>query len=134
MSAATLVQSAPPAAGLDVLLSCEGETTVLAFRGEADIATLPVVVDALARVIADRDGNVVVDLAQTDFMDTAALRAVLRARHVLHGSERQLTLRSPSRIAGRLLAVLGLSQLVSPAPATNPMTSSPSKSKNRKER
>lgn len=134
MSAATLVQSAPPAVGLDVLMSAEGATTVIVLRGEADIATLPVVVDALARVIADQDGDVVVDLAQTDFIDTAALRAVLRARHVLHGGERQLTLRSPSRIAARLLAVFGLSQLVSPAPAPRLMTSSPSKSRNRKER
>ena len=133
MSAATLVQSAPPAAGLRVLLSAEGAATVLALRGEADIATLPVVVDALAHVIADQDGDVVVDLAQTDFMDTAALRAVLRARQVLHGGERQLTFRSPSRIAGRLLAVFGLSQLVSPAPAPKAMTSPPSKSNNLKE-
>lgn len=134
MSAATFVQSAPPAAGLHVLMSAEGATTVLALRGEADIATVPVVVDTLARVISDQDGDVVVDLAQTDFMDTAALRAVLRAREELHGGERQLTLRSPSRIAARLLAVFGLSQLVGPARAPKLMTSSPSKSRNRKER
>ena len=130
MSTATLVQSSPPAAGLDVLMSAEGATTVLALRGEVDIATLPVVVDALARVIADQHGDIVVDLAHTDFIDTAALRAVLRARDELQGGERQLTLRSPSRIAGRLLAVFGLSQLVTPAPAPNPMISSPSKSEN----
>jgi anti-anti-sigma factor len=134
MSAATLVQSAPSVAGLHVLMSAEGATTVVALRGEADIATLPVVVDALARVIADQDGDVVVDLAQTDFIDTAALRAVLRAREVLHGGERQLTLRSPSGFAVRLLAVFGLSQLVSPAPAPKPMTGSPSEVQNRKER
>ena len=116
MSAATLVQSAPPAVGLDVVMFTEGATTIVALRGEADIATLPVVVDALARVIADRDGDVVVDLAQTDFMDTAALRAVLVAREELHAGERQLTLRSPSRIAVRLLGVFGLSHLVRPAP------------------
>lgn len=132
MSATTLVQSAPPATGLDVLMSVEGATTVLSLRGEADIATVPAVIDALARVISDHDGDVVVDLAQTDFMDTAALRAVLRARQELQGGERQLTLRSPSRIAGRLLAVFGLCQLVRPAP--NTMTSSSSKSKNPKER
>ena len=134
MSAAALVQSAPPAAGLDVLMSAEGAITVVALRGEADVATVPVVVDALARVISDQDGDVVVDLAQTDFMDTAALRAVLRAREELHGGERQLTLRSPSRIAGRLLAVFGLSQLVRPGPAPNPTTSSSSKLNNQKER
>lgn len=118
MSVATLVQSAPPAAGLHVLISAEGATTVVAVRGEADISTLSVVVDALARVIADQEGDVVVDLAQTDFIDTATLRAMLRAREVLLDGERQLTLRSPSSIAGRLLALFGLSHLVEPAPRT----------------
>ena len=117
MSVATLVQPTPQVVGLDVFLHAEGGSTVVVLRGEADIFTQPVVVDALARVIAERDGNVVVDLAQTAFIDTAALRAVLRAREVLAGGGRQLTLRSPSRIAGRLLAVFGLSHLVSPAPA-----------------
>ena len=117
MSVTTLVQPTPPVVDLDVLLYDEGGSTLVVLRGEADICTLPVVVDALARVIAERDGNVVVDLAQTKFIDTAALRAVLRARQVLAGGERQLTLRSPSRIAGRLLSVFGLSHLVSPAGA-----------------
>ena len=116
MQPATLVPPSPPLIGLDVLLSAEGPATVVALRGEADVATLPAIVDALAGVIADRDGNVIVDLAQTSFMDTAALRAVLKAREVLDGGKRELTLRSPSRIAGRLLAVFELSHLVSPAP------------------
>lgn len=116
MHLATLVPTSPPLNGLDVLLSAEGPATVVALRGEADVATLPAIVDALAGVIADRDGNVIVDLAQTAFIDTAALRVVLRAREMLHGGERELTLRSPSRIAGRLLTVFELTHLVSPAP------------------
>ena len=117
MSVAALLQSSPPAAGLDIILSAEDDPTVVVLRGEADIATLPLVVDALAGVIVERRGNVVVDLAQIQFIDTAALRAVLQAREVLDGGDRQLTFRSPSRIAGRLLAVFGLSHLVSAAPA-----------------
>jgi anti-anti-sigma factor len=116
MNLATLVPPGPPVTGLDVLLSAEDGATVVALRGEADIATLPAIVDALARVIADRDGNIIVDLAQTAFIDTAALRVVLRAREALDGSERELTLRSPSGIAGRLLTVFELTHLVSPAP------------------
>lgn len=119
MSIATLAQPAAPfAAGLDVSVSAEGATTVLAVRGEADVATLPALVGAFARIIADGAGDVVVDLAQLEFMDTATIRAVVRARAVLAGDGRQLTLRSPSRIARRILAVFGLTQLVSPvAPA-----------------
>lgn len=103
-----------PVAGLAATVFAEGAGTVVVLRGEADRATLQVVVDALSDVIADRAGDVVVDLAQMEFIDTAALRAVLRARETLESDGRQLTLRSPSRIAGRLLGVFGLCHLVNP--------------------
>lgn len=113
MPIGTLSQSIP--LGLDVSVFIEGSTTVVVLRGEADIATLPVVVEVLAGVIADHDGDVIVDLEQTAFIDTGALRAVLRARQILRGGGRELTLRSPSQIAGRLLEVFGLSFLVTSA-------------------
>ena len=114
MSLATLVHSTRPVGGLDVSVSAADGATVLALRGEADIATLPVVVAALACIVADHEGDVVVDLAQTEFIDTATLRALLRAREVLDSDGRQLALRSPSKIVGRVLAVFGLSDLVGP--------------------
>jgi len=117
MSVTTLVQPTPPVVGLDVSLYAEGGSTLVVLRGEADIYTVPVVVDALARVISDREGNVVVDLAEADFIDVAALRAVLRAGQILAGGERRLELRSPSRVADRLLSVFGLSHLVGQAAA-----------------
>ena len=112
--ATTAPPAAPFAAGLEVSVSAEGATTVVALRGEADVATLPALVGAFARLIADGGGDVVVDLAHVEFMDTATIRAVVRARAVLVGDGRQLTVRSPSRIAGRVLAVFGLTQLVTP--------------------
>ena len=104
-----------PGVGLAATVFADGAVTVVALRGEADRATLHVVRDALADVISDREGDVVVDLAQTEFMDTAALRTVLRARETLVGTGRQLTLRSPSRSAGRLLGIFGLGHLTSPS-------------------
>jgi len=95
----------------------ERGVTVVALRGEADIATVSLLVDALAGVIAGNDRDLIVDLAQTAFLDTAALRAVLRARQDLRRRGRQLTLRSPSRVPLRLLAAFGLSYLVPPAAA-----------------
>jgi anti-anti-sigma factor len=113
-------QGPPPPArpGLAATVFADGAVTVLALQGEADGATLQIVRDALADVIADRDGDVVVDLAQMEFMDSAALRAVLRARETLEGTGRQLTLRSPSRSAGRLLGVFGLGHLAGPPSST----------------
>lgn len=115
MSVATQVPASSRFAGLVATVSTESDVTVVALRGEADSATLHVVVDALSAVITDGAGDIVVDLSQTEFIDTAALRAVLRARESLGDSGRHLTLRSPSRIAGRLLGVFGLSHLVPPS-------------------
>jgi len=114
MSVAMQVPPPPSVAGLAATVSTDGEVTVVALRGEADRATLHIVRDALADVIADGVGDVVVDLAQTEFMDTAALRTVLSARETLEGAGRHLTLRSPSRSAGRLLGVFGLGHLADP--------------------
>lgn len=117
MPLATHVPSLSVAVGLDVSVRREHATTVMALRGEADVATLPVLVQALTRIAADGEGNVVVDLSQLEFMDTATIRAVLGARAVLAGNGRELTLRSPSRISERVLGVFGLTHLVGP-PAT----------------
>ena len=118
MSVATQVPHTTPAMGLSAAVCDEGSVTVVALQGEADPATLHVVVEALSDVITDRDSDVVVDLAQVEFIDTAALRAVLRAREQLEGIGRHLTLRSPSRIAGRLLGVFGLDHLADPQLST----------------
>ena len=118
MSVATQVPHTTTAMGLTATVVADGAVTVVAFRGEADRATLHVVRDALAAVIADGQGDVVVDLAQTEFMDSAALRAVLTARENLADSGRRLTLRSPSRSAARLLGVFGLGHLAGPQLST----------------
>ena len=118
MSVATQVPNTIPAMGLAATVFDEGAVTVVALRGEADRATLQVLVDALSTVIADRAGDVVVDLAEAEFMDTAALRSVLDARVTLEGLGRHLSLRSPSRSAGRLLAILGLGHLAGPHVST----------------
>ena len=99
-------------AGLTATVFREGAVTVVALQGEADRATLHVAVDSLSDVITHGDGDVVVDLAQMEFIDSAALRALLRARETLEGSGRHLTLRSPSRITARLLGVFGLDHMV----------------------
>ncbi len=120
MTLTGLVQLSRPAPGLVVSVSAEGAATVIALRGEADSATLPIVVDMFARVAADHRGPVVVDLAQTEFIDTATVRVLGRAWQFLGHRGRQLTLRSPSTPAVRVLAFFGLSHLVEPGQAARP--------------
>ncbi len=102
-----------PVGGLGVSVAAEGEGTVVCLRRDADICTLPAIVRVLAEVTANRTGNVVVDLSETEFIDTAALRSVLRARATLASEGRDLQLRAPSRTTRRALALFGLSGIVS---------------------
>jgi anti-anti-sigma factor len=115
----TLTEIAQPtvdAAALVASVSADGTAAVITLRGEADVFTLPVVIDALVRVIADSDGPVIVDLAQTEFIDTCTVRALARASLDLDRRGRTLTLRRPSKIALRVLMLLGHSHLIECGP------------------
>ena len=100
--------------GLVASVSDEGGAAVVALRCEADLFTLPVVVDVLAGVIADHDGPIIIDLAHTEFLGTSTGRALAAEWQVLHDHGRTLALRSPSRLAARVLGLLGLSGLIEP--------------------
>lgn len=104
------------AAGLVVSTSAVGANTVIAVRGEADFATLPVLTFVLNRVVADHVGAVIVDLTQTEFIDSAIVRAIAEAGKALGQRGRQLTLRSPSRLA---VLMLGLSGFPEAEPAAD---------------
>ena len=105
-------------AALVASVSADGGTAVIALRGEADLATLRVVVDVLARVIADTNGPVTVDLAHIEFIDTGTARALARAREFLNDRGRTLTVRAPSSLAVRVLTLLGLTDLIEPGSVT----------------
>lgn len=87
---------------------------VVAIVGDADVFNLSFVVDSLSRAITDCDGPVVVDLARTEFIDAGTLRALGRASLFLESLGRTLTVRSPSKLALRVLALLDLDHLVEP--------------------
>ena len=101
-----------PLATLAASESAEGRATVVELRGEGDLSTLPVIVGALVRAISDHDGPVIVDLAGLTFVDTGAVRAFGRAWKFLDDRGRTLVLRSPSRLALRIITLLGISHLV----------------------
>jgi len=89
-----------------------GTGTVVVLRGDVDFSTAPVLSEALSRVILLRSGDVAVDLAQLEFIDTAGVRVLTACRHMLERDGRRMTLRSPSRLAARILRVFALSDLV----------------------
>lgn len=118
MTLTELAQPTLSAAVFDASVSEERGAVVVAFRGEADLFTLPVVVGVLTSVIADHDGPVIVDLAHTAFIDTGTIRAIARAWKFLDDRDRRLTVRSPSRVAIRMLGLFGLTPLIEPDRAT----------------
>jgi anti-anti-sigma factor len=100
-----------------VVVRTEGTRTIVVIGGEADISTRPVLSDALSRVIATLLGDVVIDLTETDFIDSAIGRTLADAQRMLDRQGRQVTFRSPSRLAARLLDLFGLTALIETAGA-----------------
>jgi anti-anti-sigma factor len=90
----------------------EGTRTVVVLRGEADYSTRPGLADVLSRVIALRTGDVVIDLSETEFIDTATVRALAVCKELLARHDRKLTFRSPSRLSAKLLHLFGLTELI----------------------
>lgn len=88
--------------------------TVVRLDGEHDIATLPLLTDTLTRAISADDTDLVVDLSAVTFLSAATIDELVRGRNTLHLQARNLTLRSPSRCASRLLDLCGLTGLVEP--------------------
>lgn len=97
------------------LVSLEGKQAVVWLDGEQDIATVPVLADALAKVTSADKSNLIVDLSSVTFMSTATIDQLIEARNVLLGQSRNLTLRSPSKCARRLLDLCDVAGLVEPS-------------------
>jgi anti-anti-sigma factor len=97
------------------IVSRDGERAVVWLDGEQDIATVAVLADTLAKVICADDANLIVDLSSVTFMSTATIDELIRARNLMLGLSRNLTLRSPSKCARRLLDLCGLAGLVEPS-------------------
>ncbi|GAA2891177.1 anti-sigma factor antagonist [Streptomyces mexicanus] len=90
--------------------------TVLALRGEIDIAAAQEIIPYLDRA-TDRPGaRVVIDLSGVDFFDCSGLRLLYRARGRLleRGGELRLVCTHPLTL--RVLKVTGLARLLPPQP------------------
>jgi len=98
------------------IVSRDGDRAVVWLEGEQDIATVAVLADTLAKVTSADEADVIVDLSGVTFMSTATVDKLVRARNLLVGLSRNLTLRSPSKCARLVLDLCGLADLVEPIP------------------
>jgi len=97
----------------EVAVSFARGRVVLGIRGEVDLLTAPDLGALLDAVISQQHASVVLDLAELAFMDAAGLRVIASGVHRLGALGEELTIRSPPTMVARLLAITGLSEMVS---------------------
>jgi anti-sigma B factor antagonist len=85
---------------------CDGRV-VVALRGELDVADAASVVAALAAVAA-REGEIIVDLAGLEFIDSSGVAALVRVRKQARHAGGDLLLAAPQVQVLRLLALTRL--------------------------
>jgi anti-anti-sigma factor len=106
----------------------EGAHTAVVLRGEADYATTHALADVLSWVTAWRADDVVVDLADLTFIDTATVEVLAQCQRLLEQRGRTMTFRQPSSLAARLLQTCALvdhietqgDEQTSPSPTATP--------------
>lgn len=86
----------------------DGETVVLALRGEADLASAPPVGDRVRELLAAGEQRLRVDLTDVGFLDSTAVGVLLRARREVTGAGAAFDLVCPEGPARRVLQLLGL--------------------------
>ncbi|MFC9293828.1 STAS domain-containing protein [Streptomyces sp. NPDC057011] len=81
--------------------------------GEMDIERAPMLRDALHTAITQPGGpgEIVVDLAELSFCDSAGLNALIQARHTAQEHGKHISLRAPRPQFLRLLAMTGTDTL-----------------------
>ncbi len=85
-------------------------TATVALHGEVDIASVADLRDALSRAVAVRPGRLVVDLADTSFVDCSVVNAIAGARRDAPPGCR-IVIGSPSPFARRVIQLTGLDRL-----------------------
>lgn len=91
---------------LTVETEAEGRYQVLTVLGEVDIATVPQLSERIAEL--SQSGYLVLDLTETDFMDSSGLRLLLETRERFDDEGRAFRLAISGGPIARLLDVTGL--------------------------
>jgi anti-anti-sigma factor len=83
---------------------------VIHVRGELDLASAPLLSDALAAAAANGTLPVILDLSKVTFIDSSALRALVLAGRDLSERGRTLQIGPRSEMVSRVLAMTSLDQ------------------------
>src|SRR4051794_19756528 len=93
---------------LEVDEEAVGGAQLIAARGEIDQVSSRLVADALRRATLAGDGNVVLDMTETNFIDSAGISALLNGLRRLTRQRRKLIVVCPPGPPRRVFETLGL--------------------------
>ena len=96
---------------LETRLYQNDRTRTLLVIGELDVATAPILEDAVDRAI-DGQGVFRLDLSGLTFMDSRGARAVMHAHNNVESLGKRLVVLSPTPVARRVLELMGLDQVM----------------------
>ena len=86
----------------------QGRATVIAVRGELDLASSPALQEELDRVSASDAEMLIIDLRELDFMDSTGLSVLVRAHQRAEEQGRQLAMVKGAQQVQRLLSLTGV--------------------------
>jgi anti-sigma B factor antagonist len=109
---ASAVRYTPPHPSLPahvrVVGSVVGRRTVLSVSGEIDVASAPLLAEAVDNALHDGALELWIDLTRTDFMDSSGLHALLAARNRVDELNRRLAVICPGGPVRRLFDIAGV--------------------------
>jgi anti-sigma B factor antagonist len=93
-----------------------GDVVVLRLTGELDMASAPELLERVEDALAAGDTRVLVDLTELSFCDSAGLNAFIRGDRRCTGAGGWLRLTGASGHVARVLAISGLTDLLTYRP------------------
>jgi anti-anti-sigma factor len=89
------------------------DSVVVAPSGEIDIASAPLILDALTDALTkSRVSTVVFDMLDVTFMDSSAVKCIIYALHRMRVREGRVVVCNASRPVARVVRILGLASEV----------------------
>lgn len=96
---------------LTITSETKGNVAIINVKGRVDGMSAPDLDQALQKAIQDKHYRIVTDLSGTDFMSSAGMRALLKARIDVQDKKGELRLAAPSAYLLDSLKLVGLDKL-----------------------
>jgi anti-anti-sigma factor len=90
----------------------DGETTLVKLAGELDIATMPLVRDALERECERRPLRLTLELGDVEFLDSSAMNLLVAIHRRLRAEGSDLVLDNPSEVVANTMRIAQLHRLL----------------------